>query len=200
MNIPPQSPESTQPPPVDITRVLDALRDGEAEASDQLLEAVYEEMRRIAERLMRNERPGDPLQPTALVHEAYLRLFGHGDVHWDNRAHFFTAATEVMRRVLIDRARKRKAQKRGRGWERAALADAVDRKHDDPGLLLIIDEALQALEADDPRRAQVVKLRFFAGLTAPETAAAMGSTLRTVERDWRYARAWLLSRLSATEE
>lgn len=195
LNPPDRTPQAeTNPPTVDGTaNVADGAID------DKLLESAYEELRLIAERLMRKERPGDPLQPTALVHEAYLRLFGHGDVHWANRAHFFTTATEVMRRFLIDRARKRTAQKRGRGWGRSALADAVDHRHDEPEVLIMIDEALEALEAEDPRRAMVVKLRFFAGLTAAETAEAMGSTLRTVEREWTFARAWLLARLSADE-
>ena len=174
----------------DITLILQAVEQGE-NSSVRLLPIVYEELRKLAYSRMSQERGDHTLQPTALVHEAWLRLAGSANQEWDNRAHFFGAAAEAMRRVLIDRGRSKQAAKRGAGWERVGL-DLIDRPSEAPDdLLLLVSEAVDALADEDPSAAEFVKLRFFAGLTVEEAALALGVTDRTGRRYWRFARVWL---------
>ncbi len=180
-----------------MTRILRALAQGQAQASRDLLPLVYDELRRLAARRMALEQPGQTLQATALVHEAYLRLVGSGpDQPWDGRGHFFAAAAEAMRRILIDRARDRKRLKRG-GTRRRESLDLNSFLDDDapPDDLLDLDEALERLAKADPRAAELVKLRLFAGLNLEEAAKALGVVRRTAERDWSFARAWLYRQL-----
>jgi RNA polymerase sigma factor (TIGR02999 family) len=181
----------------DVTRLLDAAAAGDSRAANDLLPLVYDELRKLAAARMTGEAPGQTLQATALVHEAYLRLVG--DQRFDHRGHFFAAAAEAMRRILVDQARKRSSEKRGGGRRRVDLADAgallaapADHAADD---LLALDEALAAFEVEDPARARLVKLRYFAGLSIPEAAAALGVSPATAKRQWVYARAWLYGRL-----
>jgi RNA polymerase sigma factor (TIGR02999 family) len=176
----------------EVTRILAAVERGEAQAADKLLPLVYDELRKLAAARMAAEAPGQTLQATALVHEAYVRLVGGTQPQeWNNRGHFFAAAAEAMRRILVENARHRKSTKGGGGWERLELIDAdlaVDTSGDD---LFAVDEALSHLAAEDPRAAQLVKLRFFLGMTLEEAAAHLGLQPRTAYRDWAYARAWL---------
>jgi len=177
----------------DVTRVLDQIQQGEPQAVARILRLVYEELRRLAAEKMAQEKPGQTLQATALVHEAYLRLVGGAQTqNWDGRGHFFAAAAEAMRRILIDRARHKQTGKAGGGRRRLELDDIEPvLKEGDGERLLALDEALQQLEAEDPRKADLVKLRFFAGLTAEQAAAALGVSTSTAEKDWAYARSWL---------
>jgi RNA polymerase sigma factor (TIGR02999 family) len=178
--------------PGDVTRSLDALDSGDPRAADQLLPVVYAELRRLAAAKMAREQPGHTLQPTALVHEAWLRLGGDAQPRWENRAHFFAAAAEAMRRILVDRARGRIAAKRGGGAERVDL-DAIELPSpiaDDDGLVRV-NEALDKLAALDPCKAELVKLRYFVGLSFDETATALGIAVPTAKQWWAYARAWL---------
>jgi RNA polymerase sigma-70 factor (ECF subfamily) len=159
-----------------------------------LATALYGELRRLARLFMRGERPGHTLQPTALAHEAYMRLAGQSRVRWQGRTHFMAVAARVMRRVLIDHARAHARGKREGGWRRITLAEGLDAGAGtglDRDQLLAVDAALRKLEALDPREARVVELRFFVGLSMPEVAEALGVSLRTVEGDWTHARAWL---------
>jgi RNA polymerase sigma factor (TIGR02999 family) len=177
----------------DVTRILLDIEQGDPKAAEQLLPLVYEELRKLAARKLAQEEPGQTLQATALVHEAYLRLVGGDESRdWDGRRHFFAAAAEAMRRILIDRARHRQSQKAGGGRRRLDLSDFEPTLEEADGdRLLALDEALQQLEAEDPRKAALVKLRFFAGLSAEQAAAALGVSLSTAEKDWAYARSWL---------
>ncbi len=179
----------------DITRVLDSIKEGRAQATDELLPLVYEELRRLAAQKMANEAAGHTLQPTALVHEAWLRLAGDAGQKWDGRGHFFSAAAESMRRILIEKARRKNAIKRGGEFERVNLDDVDVAALADGDTLLLINEALEKLEKEDPDAAQVVKLRFFAGLTNEEAGLAMGISARTAKRYWTFARAWLFQEL-----
>lgn len=176
----------------EVTRILSALDNGEAGAAARLLPLVYDELRKLAAQRLGREQPGQTLQPTALVHEAYLRLVGaEREQRWDSRGHFFAAAAEAMRRLLIDSARRRSAEKHGGGLQRVELLDAelaVDSSGDD---LLAVDEAMTKLAVREPLIAKLVALRFFAGLTLPQAAAALQISLRTANRHWTYARAWL---------
>ena len=170
--------------------MLHAVADG-ARATDELLPLVYHELRRQAAARMAHEPAGQTLQPTALVHEAWLRLIGNGDCMWQNRAHFFGAAAEAMRRILIENARRKSRLKRGGDQVRVDL-DQLDLAATTPDeKVLLIDEALQRLRVQDEEKAQVVTLKFFGGLTNHEVADALGVTERTVERHWAYAKAWL---------
>jgi RNA polymerase sigma factor (TIGR02999 family) len=180
----------------EVTLLLDAAAAGDCKAAAELLPLVYDELRKLAALRMAAEAPGHTLQPTALVHEAYLRLVGHGDENrWDGRGHFFAAAAEAMRRILIEAARRAHGPEQGGDLTRRDLdPDQPERPGPSPRLL-DLDEALDRLAAIDPRAAEVVKLRFFAGLTVPETAAALGISPRTADNDWAYARAWLVSAL-----
>jgi RNA polymerase sigma factor (TIGR02999 family) len=176
----------------DVTHILEAIEHGDTAAASQLLPLVYDELRKLAAQKMAHEQPGQTLQATALVHEAYLRLVGHEPKKpWDGRGHFFAAAAEAMRRILVDRARDRRRQKRGGGRRRVQVdLDVV--LHDPPGDdLLALDEALQSLARDDSAGAELVRLRVFAGLTLAEAAQVMGMGRRTADRYWAYARAWL---------
>ncbi len=176
----------------DVTRILSAIEQGDTNASAQLLPLVYDELRRLAAHRLAAEKPGQTLQATALVHEAYLRLVGPGEASgWDGRGHFFAAAAEAMRRILVEQARRKKALRRGGGAIGHALRedDRVAPPMDDD--LLDLDEALTKLAALDPQSAEVVKLRVFVGMTLEETARALGVSTRTTDRAWAYARAWL---------
>ena len=181
----------------DVTQVLADIQRGDRRAAAQLLPLVYEELRLLAAARLAREAPGQTLQPTALVHEAYLRLIGQGpDKPFDGRAHFFAAAAEAMRRVLVDRARDRRRLKRGGGRRRVRIdlnALLVDPPDED---LLALDEALTSLAREDPGTADLVKLRAFAGLTQAEAAETLGISRRTADRDWAYARAWLADALT----
>jgi RNA polymerase sigma factor (TIGR02999 family) len=176
----------------EVTRILDALQQGDAQAAAQLLPLVYDELRRLAAQRLTHEKPGQTLEATALVHEAYLRLVGKGDApHWDGRGHFFAAAAEAMRRILVERARHKQTQKAGGGHRRVDLADVEPAAPESDEELLALDEALEKLAARDPRKAELVKLRFFAGLTNEQAARALGISASTADNDWAYARAWL---------
>jgi RNA polymerase sigma factor (TIGR02999 family) len=174
----------------DLTRVLDAAASGDPQAASQLLPLVYDELRRLAAARLANEAPGQTLDATGLVHEAYLRLVGPADGRrWADRGHFFAAAAQAMRRILIDSARRKLAQKRGGGLQRQPL-DPVPAPGPDEELLAL-DEALHKLAAIDPLKARLVELRYFAGLTGEQAAAALGISPTTADRHWAYARAWL---------
>jgi RNA polymerase sigma factor (TIGR02999 family) len=177
----------------EVTQILSAIEQGDKHAAEQLLPLVYEELRKLAAQRLAQEKAGQTLQATALVHEAYLRLVDADQADkWNSRGHFFAAAAEAMRRILVDRARHKQAHKAGGGRRRLDLDDiepALAEANDDR--LLVLDEALRQLELEDPRKAQLVKLRFFAGLTAEQAAAALGVSTSTAEKDWTYARSWL---------
>ena len=183
----------------EVTRILDQMQDGDAHAAAQLLPMVYEELRKLAAAHMANEAAGHTLDATALVHEAYLRLVGPvGEETFANRAHFFAAAAEAMRRILIDQARRKKSEKAGGqlkrvNFDEAVLSAPVDDQ--DPDELLALDDALRQFEIEDPLKARLVKLRYFAGLPLPEAAAALGISLATAKRHWVYARSWLYGRI-----
>src|SRR5262245_17025434 len=180
----------------DVTRILSAIEQGDPSAAEQLLPLVYDELRRLAAQRLAHEAPGQTLQATALVHEAYLRLVGTGaELHWDNRGHFFGAAAEAMRRILLNRARDRQRLKRGGGRQRRDLDHIEIAQAPEDEQLIALDEALAQLAVEDPGAAQLVNLRFFAGLTLKEAADSLGLALRTAERQWAYARAWLYARL-----
>jgi RNA polymerase sigma-70 factor, ECF subfamily len=181
----------------DITRMLGDLRAGRKEVESRLMEAVYPELRRIAGRYMKAERAGHTLQATALVNEAWLQLVGHAEADWHNRSHFFAVAAQLMRRILVDHARHRKAQKRDGGRQRVELTETLAICEDRLDEILLIDAALTRLAEWDPRQAKVVELRFFSGLTEEETAEILGVSPRTVKREWRMARAWLHGELNS---
>lgn len=181
----------------DLDDLLARIERGEPKAADELLPLVYTQLRKVAQECMARERPGQTLQATALVHEAYLRIAGSRGRDWDGRAHFFAAAAEAMRRILVERARARARLKRGGGWTRVTLEGLDLAAETDPAELLALDEALTELEAEDGRAAEVVRLRFFAGLDVGETAAALEVAPRTVKREWTFARAWLMNRVGA---
>jgi RNA polymerase sigma factor (TIGR02999 family) len=174
-----------------ITHLLKEWSDGDERALDRLTPLVYEELRHQAARFLRRERPGHTLQTTALIHEAYLRLIDANDVQWQSRAHFFAIAANLMRRVLVDHARRRDAEKRGGSHIRLTLDEGLAVAKETDVDLLAIDEALTRLATIDPQQARVVELRFFSGLSVEETAVALGVSPKTVKRDWSVARAWL---------
>uniref|UniRef100_A0A7C4LN23 Sigma-70 family RNA polymerase sigma factor n=1 Tax=Schlesneria paludicola TaxID=360056 RepID=A0A7C4LN23_9PLAN len=181
----------------DVTRILSAIEQGDPHAAAELMPLVYDELRRLAAWKLAGERPGQTLQATALVHEAYMRLVG-GDAerHWDGRNHFYAAAAEAMRRILVENARRKQGPRHGGHLQRVD-AD-LDLVPDAPGSvdLIALDEALTELAGESPTRAELVKLRFFAGMTMAEAAQALGISLATAERYWTYARTWLYARLS----
>lgn len=182
-----------------VTVLLERAGSGDAAATNELVPLVYDELRRLAAQHLSRERPDHTLQPTALVHEAYLRLVGSRDVTWENRAHFFGAAAIAIRRILTDHARARGSAKRGGGVGRTRL-DEVSIAAPEAGVDLIsLDEALDRLAATDPQMAKVVELRFFGGMSAEETAFALGISPSTVARDWQFARVWLRRELSRGE-
>lgn len=179
----------------EVTRLLVLASGGDGQAAEALLPLVYEQLRAIARQRMATERPGNTLQATALVHEAYLRLVGHCDITWAGRGHFFATAAEAIRRILIDHARTRAQHKRGGGRRRVPL-NVVDLAVEaDPHEILSVDEAISRLERQDPELARVIRLRFFAGLSERETADVLGVSDRSVRRAWVLARAWLLNEL-----
>jgi RNA polymerase sigma factor (TIGR02999 family) len=185
----------------EATRILSAIEQGDPHAAEQLLPLVYDELRRLAAEKMAQEKPGQTLQATALVHEAFLRLVDEEKArHWNSRGHFFAAAAEAMRRILIEQARRKQRIRHGGGRKRLDLdrLDPADKEGGDD--LLDMDEALQRLAAEEAAVAEVVKLRYFAGLTIEETASALGISVRTANRHWAFARAWLYQQLSEQPE
>jgi RNA polymerase sigma factor (TIGR02999 family) len=180
----------------DLTRILTAIQDGDRQAAEQLLPLVYDALRTLAARKLAQEKPGQTLQATALVHEAYVRLLnGEPEQRWNSRGHFFAAAAEAMRRILVEQARRKHRVRHGGGRKRVDLEQLAAADHGD-GDLLALDEALEKLTADAKEVAEVVKLRYFAGLTLEEAAAALDISLRTANRHWAYAKAWLYQQLS----
>ena len=183
----------------DVTRILQSIESGDARAAEELLPLVYEELRKLAAAKMAGELPNQTLQPTALVHEAWLRLTGNQNVKWDGRGHFFGAAAEAMRRILIEKARRKHALRRGAGQQPLDIAEvdiAVPEKADE---LLAMNEALEKFELLDRQKAELVKLRYFAGLTIEETAQILDISAPTAKRWWSYARAWLYQSIQADE-
>jgi RNA polymerase sigma factor (TIGR02999 family) len=184
----------------EVTRILSAIDQGDPQAAEQLLPLVYNELRKLAAAKLAQEKPGQTLQATALVHEAYLRLVDTDKAqHWNSRAHFFAAAAEAMRRILIDQARRKRRPKHGGDRQRLALDEAlsVSEPRED---LLALDEALTRLAAEDPAKAELVKLRYFAGLSLEEAAACLGISPATAKRRWAVARAWLFAALAEDGE
>jgi RNA polymerase sigma factor (TIGR02999 family) len=185
----------------DVTRILNAIQRGDANAATQLLPLVYDELRRLATHKMAQEKPGQTLQATALVHEAYLRLVaspaGESGLCWEHRGHFFAAAAEAMRRILVEKARHKQAAKHGGGINRdaAQLDEMPGKELPEPLEILAIHEALEHLAAKSPRKAELVKLRYFLGCTIPEAAELLGIAPATAEEDWTFAKAWLRKRL-----
>ncbi len=175
----------------DLTRILDRVQQGEAKAAEELLPLVYEELRKLAAVRMAQEAPGQTLQPTALVHEAWLRLVGEANPQFDGRGHFFAAAAEAMRRILIDNARRKRALRHGGGQARVDIQDVDPSAAAQEDELLAVHDALEKLAAEDKSMAELVKLRFFVGLTNKESAEILGVSEPTVERWWAFARAWL---------
>ena len=175
----------------EVTRILERVQQGEAQAAEELLPLVYDELRRLAAHKMAHEPPGQTLQPTALVHEAWLRLAGSENQRWANRGHFFAVAAEAMRRILIERARRRQRVRHGGGQERVDVDEVEIAAPESDERLLQVHEALNQLAREDREKAEVVKLRFFVGLTDREVAELLGLSERTVERHWAYAKAWL---------
>lgn len=174
-----------------VTRLLEQMNAGVRAASDELLPLVYDELRELARVSLARERPGQTLQPTALVHEAYLRLVGDGNVTWENRGHFFGAAAIAIRRILVDRARQRHSLKRGGDFQRVEFRDETFAHEPEADTMLAVDEVLDRLSKYDARKANIVMLRCFAGLSMEQTAAAMGTTLHDIRTEWTYARAWM---------
>jgi RNA polymerase sigma factor (TIGR02999 family) len=182
----------------DVTQLLDAVARGEAQAADRLLPLVYDELRRLAADYLDRERPGQTLQPTALVHEAYLRLLGaDAEPHWQDRAHFVATAAVAMRHILIDNARRKRRAKRGGGRDRVELADQADPHLQEADRVLALDEALTRLAAADARAAEIVQLHTFGGLSVVEAGQHLGLSRAAAYREWAFARAWLRCELEA---
>ncbi|MGB8510353.1 MAG: sigma-70 family RNA polymerase sigma factor [Pyrinomonadaceae bacterium] len=179
------------PSPEDVTQILQEMSGGDKDAPARLMPLVYDELRRLANHYLRQERPDHTLQPTALVHEAYLKLIDQTRVDWQNRAHFFGVAAQSMRRILVDHARRHQASKRGGPQQKLSLDEAVNHAQTRDVDLVRLDDALHALAALDARQSRVVELRFFGGLTIEETAEALGISPATVKADWSMAKAWL---------
>ena len=180
----------------DLTRILDRAQQGDPKAAAELLPLVYEELRKLAAAKMARESAGQTLQPTALVHEAWLRLAGTASTQFDSRGHFFAAAAEAMRRILIENARRKSRLKRGGQQERVDLDQVQLATDSDPAMVLSIDQALEKLAKAHPQKAELVKLRFFVGLSLPEAARALNLSETTVKRHWAFARAWLYGELA----
>ncbi len=178
-----------------VTKILNAIEQGDTRAVDNLLPAVYQELRQLAAQKLSREKPGQTLQPTALVHEVYLRLLHDQDQTWKDRTHFFSAAAEAMRRILVDNARRRRSLKAGGDMRRVGLDDLEMAVHQSPDDVLAIDDAITKLVADDPVAAKLAKLRLFAGMTVDEAAESLGMSRRTGYRHWTYARAFLQLRI-----
>jgi RNA polymerase sigma-70 factor (ECF subfamily) len=183
-------------PSPDVTQILQEVSGGDRDAPARLMPLVYDELRRLADHYLRQERPDHTLQPTALVHEAYLKLIDQTRVDWQNRAHFFGVAAQLMRRILVDHARRHRASKRGGFQQKLTLDEAVDYSQPRDLDLVALDDALNALAQMDARQSQIVELRFFGGLTIEETAEALGVSPATVKVDWSMAKAWLRREIS----
>jgi len=179
----------------DVTQILDRIEKGDGSAAVELLPLVYEQLRHLAAYKMAQEAPGNTLQPTALVHEAWLRISGNPDQHWNSRNHFFMAASEVMRRILVERARQKSRIKRGGGQHRVPLEELDLAVHADSDTLLLVEETLERLKAAHPVKAKLVELRFFTGLSLEEAAQVLGVSTPTAKRYWAYARAWLFQEI-----
>lgn len=185
----------------DVTRLLQQIDEGDSQAVDELLPLVYEQLRSLAKQKLGHESPGQTLQSTALVHEAYVRLVGGThQPKFQNRRHFFAAAAEAMRRILVDNARRKQSIKHGGGFERQPLVDQAQEKSQSQSDVLAISEALDKLEAEDPQKAELVKLRYFAGLTLPEISEMLGISRATASRHWTYAKAWLYDQIFGESE
>jgi RNA polymerase sigma factor (TIGR02999 family) len=178
----------------DVTRILDAIGQGDAQAAGELLPLVYQELRRVAAHKMASENPGQTLQPTALVHEAWLKLVGQEDRKWQDKTHFFAAAAEAMRRILVDNARRKRTQRHGGDHQRVGLEE-VNLAVQNDEQLLAVNDALEKLAAKDNEKAQLVKLRYFVGMTIEEAAQVLGISEGTAKRHWAYARAWLANEM-----
>lgn len=179
----------------EVTVILDAIQKGDPKAAEELLPLVYAELRKLAASKLAQQPPDQTLQPTALVHEAYIRLLGDGSRSWEDRRHFFAAAAEAMRHLLVDRARRKAALRHGGGWHRVDLDNVVVATKTTDDNILLMNEALEKLTAHDPAAAELIKLRFFAGLTFPQAAEVLGMSERTAKRSWAYARAWLFKEI-----
>ena len=183
----------------DVTRILERVQSGDPKAADELLPLVYDELRRLAAHKMANEPPGQTLQPTALVHEAWLRLASGAPQTWNNRQHFFRAAAEAMRHILVDRARQRNAQRRGGNLHHTELSESSAPAVAPDDELLAVDAALEELARRDPVSADLVKLRYFAGMNMAEASQALGIPLRSAERLWTFAKTWLRKEISRSQ-
>jgi RNA polymerase sigma factor (TIGR02999 family) len=185
----------------DLTRVLIAIENGDTAMTDELLPLVYQELRKLAATKLGNEKPGQTIQATALVHEAWLRLVGSGvDIQWNGRGHFFAAAARAMQRILVENARHKKRIKAGGEYKRVSMTDAAATILSPSLDVLAVDEALQKLDQLDHRKAELVRLRFFAGLTLPEAARTLGISVSTADNDWAYAKTWLRLELTERED
>ncbi len=184
----------------DVTQILNAIERGDRQATGQLLPLIYDELRRLAAQKLAHEPSGQTLQATALVHEAYMRLVGDGDAErWDNRRHFFAAAAEAMRRILIENARRKRSLKGGGEWRRENLEDIEPATSERDDELLALDEALQRFAVVDANKAELVQLRYFGGLTTEQAARVLGISVATAERHWAYAKAWLHCEITREE-
>lgn len=192
-----EAPFSAQSKLGEITLLLHRVEAGDVQAASEILPLVYGSLRDLAAAKMQREAPGQTLQPTALVHEAWMRLGGDQQPNWRNRAHFFAAAAEAMRRILIENARRRQAQRHGGGWQRTGADDAALHlvAPENDAQMLLLHDALSALERQDPRKAELVKHRYFTGMELEEAAEVMGISKRTANREWLYARAWLFNEI-----
>lgn len=179
----------------EVTVILEAIQKGDPKAAEELLPLVYEELRKLAASKLALQSPEQTLQPTALVHEAYLKLLGDGSHSWQDQRHFFAAAAEAMRHLLVDRARRKATLRHGGGWQRVDLESVVAAAKTTDDNILLINEALEKFAAHDATAAELVKLRFFAGLTFPQAARVLGLSERTAKRSWAYARAWLFKEI-----
>ena len=198
-NLAKSSRQNGEPSPEEITGLLLDWGNGDKAALDRVITLVYQELRRVARREMRRERPGDTLQTTALINEAYLRLVDYARVRPRDRSHFFAIAAQAMRRILIERARSRRSAKRGSGAQKVSLDEAADVSNQRAANLVALDEALTNLAAIDPRKAEIVELKYFGGLTIEETAEVLDVSTPTVERDWHMAKIWLHREISKTD-
>src|ERR1035441_2794316 len=184
----------------DVTKILGAMEQGDRKAAEELLPLVYEELRKLAAAKMASENPGQTLQPTALVHEAWLRLVGDANRKWNDRTHFFAAAAEAMRRILVDNARRKRAQRHGGGQQRLELLDLAAPSAPNDDQLLAVNDALDKFAALDPQKAELVKLRYFVGMTIEETSEALGISKATAKRHWDYAKAWLYEEIRTQQK
>src|SRR5436309_11786812 len=183
----------------EVTQILEAVSRGEPKAANELLSLVYEELRRLAAAKMASEAPGQTLQATALVHEAWLRLTNDENRKWNDRTHFFAAAAEAMRRILVDNARRKRAQRHGGSLERVAMPEIACAVAQNEDQILAVNEALEKFAAQDKQKAELVKLRYFVGMTTPEAAQVLGISEPTAKRHWAYARAWLYDEISGAK-